>query len=177
MEIVIHPCYQVVLKCAFDELMEEIGWQKDMNISTWKSMGKWLKAQLVWDKECWMERLAMTSLLIPYFSQTIPRSKHFIMKSVLSCHRRWISLKLPSRSFGLASHLKSWLASINIRKWWRQRYILWTPALNNSRQPNLFRIISNIWPKAVNCSPKMTIRAMDNLWGGHSWSKWLKNPC
>ena len=61
------------------------------------------------------------------------------------------------------------LTSMNIR--WRHRNVLRTPALNNSRQPNLFRIISNIRSQTVNHPPEMTIGAANNLWHSHSWSK------
>ena len=53
-----------------------------------------------------------TSLRIPYFSQTIPRSKHLMIKSVLSCPWQHVFSKLPSRFFGLASHLKIPLFSL-----------------------------------------------------------------
>ena len=64
------------------------------------------------------------------------------------------------------------LASMNVR--WSHWYVLGTPALNNSRQPNLFRIICNIRSKTVNRPPKMTIRATNDLWYSHSWLKWCK---
>jgi hypothetical protein len=64
------------------------------------------------------------------------------------------------------------LTSMNVR--WSHWYVLGTPALNYSRQPNLFRVICDIRSKTVNRPPEMTIWATNNLWHSHSWSKWCK---
>lgn len=59
----------------------------------------------------------------------------------------------------------------------RKKCVLGTPALNNSCEPHLFRIIGNIWAKAIDCLPIMPIGTPNNLWLSHSGAERGKNSC
>ena len=53
--------------------------------------------------------------------------------------------------------------------------LLWAPVGYNSREPNLFRIVSNIWSKTKNCVAKVPIRALHAYWLCHVWFEWCEN--
>jgi hypothetical protein len=44
-QILLHPCYKMVLECAFNKLMEEVRHDQFMNVSTQKSVHKWLRKE------------------------------------------------------------------------------------------------------------------------------------
>jgi hypothetical protein len=53
--------------------------------------------------------------------------------------------------------------------------LLWTPVRDNSRKPDLFRIISNVGTKAEYGMAEMPIRTPDDLQLLHVWLKWAED--
>lgn len=47
--------------------------------------------------------------------------------------------------------------------------------MNDGRQPNLFRVVSDVWAKPIYCTSEVAIRALDNLGGCHARLERLKN--
>lgn len=78
----------MILEGPFDKLVQKIRGKKNMNVSTWETMGERLDNQEVKKNDQHHVKNAVvhtvTSLRIPYCSQIIPRSKHLMIKSVLS---------------------------------------------------------------------------------------------
>jgi len=51
------------------------------------------------------------------------------------------------------------------------KHILRTPPRNDTREEDLFRVVSDIRTKRVDRASEMTIRALDNLRFHHGWSQ------
>lgn len=52
---------------------------------------------------------------------------------------------------------------------------LWAPLGYNSGEPNLFRVVGNIWPKTKNRIAKVTIRTLHDYWLCHVWFEWRED--
>ena len=113
------------------------------------------------------------SLRIPKSSQRRPGSKFFMRKSVFSCEQRW--LPGPSRLSGIASHLEIHQLLADSKEQSVDSNILQTPVGDNSREPNLFRVVCYVRSKTENCTAKMPIRTFDNLVRLHVWLERFKH--
>jgi hypothetical protein len=83
LNVVLDPSHQMVLKGAFDNLMEKVGGEKFMNISTWKirseRLGVVIRTTLIGYN---MDQPTVTSPTTPKTSQSVTGSQYRIKSSV-----------------------------------------------------------------------------------------------
>ena len=109
-------------------------------------------------------KLTLTSPTRPYSFQSCPNSNSAEISSVCSFEQG--GYLPPSRSSDGVVHLdKDINCYVNICK--IVKNLLWAPILNNTGQHYLFRIVPNVWPKAIHSSTKVVVCAANDLRSRH----------
>jgi len=104
-QVLTHPFDEVILKCSFDELMQNIGSKELMDVGVRKVVCKGLWSAIVNAITIYLNNVrghTTSSPIIPYSSQRTPKSTESTSASVCSCDQE---TPLSSRVEGNARHL------------------------------------------------------------------------